>query len=401
MAEPASEVAPAGQLDPPEAAKQPHWHQAQVQQKQREREQQQVRQHKEQHQQQVTMAAAIGKQDQEVAGVVEDRPFAQSALYQENRLQHGHSQVWGSWFDNSQQRWGYGCCRSVERAERCALAGDASAEVHPTADAVDAVSTESLEELPPRSSFSEPEIFVVRWVRAVLHEWRQRLEDQSGTALALGKRFASAAQLEEAERAIAPLIQLLEANSASFWRGEAVHIWSVGHKRWMTEAKVSQVVKANAVNGDSRHPAGSVLVAFAQDEDSERKGRKWVTPPHFETLLRKAHKEKEKLEKEDDVVPEIGSQAHNSKQLDPVLAKFWAKQQEREEKGESDIGEIGSAADKSVKLDPVLAKRWSQQQEREKKDWSEIGETGSAADKSLKIDPELAKLREKLISDKC
>ncbi|CAE8613123.1 unnamed protein product [Polarella glacialis] len=290
MAEPASEVAPAGQLDPPEAAKQPHWHQAQVQQKQREREQQQVRQHKEQHQQQVTMAAAIGKQDQEVAGVVEDRPFAQSALYQENRLQHGHSQVWGSWFDNSQQRWGYGCCRSVERAERCALAGDASAEVHPTADAVDAVSTESLEELPPRSSFSEPEIFVVRWVRAVLHEWRQRLEDQSGTALALGKRFASAAQLEEAERAIAPLIQLLEANSASFWRGEAVHIWSVGHKRWMTEAKVSQVVKANAVNGDSRHPAGSVLVAFAQDEDSERKGRKWVTPPHFETLLRKAHK---------------------------------------------------------------------------------------------------------------
>ncbi|CAE8636105.1 unnamed protein product [Polarella glacialis] len=111
--------------------------------------------------------------------------------------------------------------------------------------------------------------------------------------------------------------------------------------------------------------------------------------------------EKEKLEKEDDVVPEIGSQAHNSKQLDPVLAKFWAKQQEREEKGESDIGEIGSAADKSVKLDPVLAKRWSQQQEREKKDWSEIGEIGSAADKSLKIDPELAKLREKLISDKC
>ena len=34
----------------------------------------------------------------------------------------GHTQAWGSWFDREQQRWGYGCCRGLDRsAALCAL----------------------------------------------------------------------------------------------------------------------------------------------------------------------------------------------------------------------------------------------------------------------------------------
>ncbi|CAK9108977.1 unnamed protein product [Durusdinium trenchii] len=120
-------------------------------------------------------------------------------------------------------------------------------------------------------------------------------------------------------------------------------------------------------------------------------------------------RQKEKLERGDEDVAEIGSQANHKTQLDPVLAQRWEKLQA----GKGVVNdEIGSIADKSVKLDPVLAKRWSKQQDvlprasRAKLDpvlakrWAsgnerlaagqEVPEVGSRADFSRK-DTELAK----------
>ncbi|CAK9108225.1 unnamed protein product [Durusdinium trenchii] len=109
----------------------------------------------------------------------------------------------------------------------------------------------------------------------------------------------------------------------------------------------------------------------------------------------------EKLERGDEDVAEIGSQANHKTQLDPVLAQRWdpltrfASQADREklQAGKGVVNdEIGSIADKSVKLDPVLAKRWSKQQERMDDNYvCDIPDVISVADKSTKLDPVLAK----------
>ncbi|CAK9108974.1 unnamed protein product [Durusdinium trenchii] len=100
-------------------------------------------------------------------------------------------------------------------------------------------------------------------------------------------------------------------------------------------------------------------------------------------------RQKEKLERGDEDVAEIGSQANHKTQLDPVLAQRWEKLQA----GKGVVNdEIGSIADKSVKLDPVLAKRWSKQQERMDDNYvCDIPDVISVADKSTKLDPVLAK----------
>jgi len=107
------------------------------------------------------------------------------------------------------------------------------------------------------------------------------------------------------------------------------------------------------------------------------------------TLAARFARQKEKLEKaeNEDVVEDlhVGSQAKDTKQLDPVLAQRWEKLQA----GKAAItDDIGSVADKSTKLDPVLAKRWSKLEggiEVEAMD-----QIGSVADKSTKLDPQLA-----------
>lgn len=39
--------------------------------------------------------------------------------YPEDVLEHGHSQVWGSFFDLSSKTWGYACCKGLVRSEPC------------------------------------------------------------------------------------------------------------------------------------------------------------------------------------------------------------------------------------------------------------------------------------------
>merc|ERR1711972_60669 len=44
--------------------------------------------------------------------------------YKEDVHVRGHSTVWGSWYATEDQRWGYVCCKSLDRQKRCPLALD-------------------------------------------------------------------------------------------------------------------------------------------------------------------------------------------------------------------------------------------------------------------------------------
>lgn len=41
-------------------------------------------------------------------------------IYKEDVLENGHKSVWGSWWCNG--RWGYDCCRQIEKDAQCKLA---------------------------------------------------------------------------------------------------------------------------------------------------------------------------------------------------------------------------------------------------------------------------------------
>jgi len=219
-------------------------------------------------------------------------------------MRHGHSEVWGSWYDAQQRRWGYACCRCVEHNGACTAAPDDSGNGGPCSrdDALTAsssgaagpapVADTGLEELPPREHFGADAVgYIIHWVRAVLHEWQARLRGQDPQVLA-HPRFGTQDHFGEAEKVVALLVQVLEACSSNFWVGEAVHVWSVGNKKWMKDGKVVDVLKADTVVAGSKTPAdgtqlpaGSVLVAF-----SAGGSKKWVTPGRLEASLRKARK---------------------------------------------------------------------------------------------------------------
>ncbi|CAE7035220.1 SLU7 [Symbiodinium natans] len=195
-----------------------------------------------------------------------------SSLYREDDFELGHSQVWGSWYDTVAEQWGYACCRKLNRSERC-TEGTAQAvqELEEGGD-LEAGAPACLDDLQPRSSFEEAELFALRWLQAVLREWR-RQPDASA-------RFGRV-QLEEAERSLAPLLQTLQASCRSFWKGEEVHVWSVGHNKWIKNGRVLGVKETS----EGGRAVGSVLVSFEADS---KPSRKWVSPANTASVLRKA-----------------------------------------------------------------------------------------------------------------
>jgi len=42
-----------------------------------------------------------------------------SSLYEEDVHLGTHLEVWGSWYDVDKQRWGFACCKSLEKKRRC------------------------------------------------------------------------------------------------------------------------------------------------------------------------------------------------------------------------------------------------------------------------------------------
>lgn len=57
-----------------------------------------------------------------VAGAGDAPILAKSSLHQEDVHPNGHESVWGSWFSTEDKRWGFECCKSLERKKRCPLA---------------------------------------------------------------------------------------------------------------------------------------------------------------------------------------------------------------------------------------------------------------------------------------
>lgn len=71
------------------------------------------------------------------------RHLAQSELCKEDVLECGHSAAWGSFYDRTARRWGYGCCHGLTRGEHCPLALPAAAAAQQRARAASARDGES------------------------------------------------------------------------------------------------------------------------------------------------------------------------------------------------------------------------------------------------------------------
>lgn len=51
----------------------------------------------------------------------QERHLASSTLHREDVLEGGHRAVWGSYFEAEKKAWGYACCRTTVRGQRCPL----------------------------------------------------------------------------------------------------------------------------------------------------------------------------------------------------------------------------------------------------------------------------------------
>lgn len=200
----------------------------------------------------------------------------QSSLYKENNFELGHSEVWGSWYDASAERWGYACCRALQRSKRCAANASPAQDLEEGGD-LEAGAPTCLDDLQPRSSFAEADLFALRWLQAVLREYRRQHQLDAACASRFGR-----SQPEEVERSLATLLQTLQASCQSFWKGEEVHVWSVGHNKWF---KTGRVVAVRQTEEGGR-AVGSVLVTFVETADS-KPSRKWVSPANIPSVLRK------------------------------------------------------------------------------------------------------------------
>lgn len=50
------------------------------------------------------------------------------SCYKEDLVEKGHQKVWGSWYAKEEARWGYICCKSLERNKRCSFAPEEEEE---------------------------------------------------------------------------------------------------------------------------------------------------------------------------------------------------------------------------------------------------------------------------------
>lgn len=61
------------------------------------------------------------KDVEDAAHPTKSAPMAKS-IYREDVHPLGHQSIWGSWFCAEARRWGYICCKSLKRKQRCAMA---------------------------------------------------------------------------------------------------------------------------------------------------------------------------------------------------------------------------------------------------------------------------------------
>lgn len=177
---------------------------------------------------------------------MEGRHLTSSTLYREDALEAGHATVWGSFYDREIGRWGYACCRLVERHQTCTREGGS----HPGAAAgseSEKTSEDSEDdagrgpapvrwrnlETPPeefqaREAFRDPERFVGHFIRFAIHRWSISIQGDrqlSGDSVLehqdemVRRMFRSEEALHQTQDALAPLVQRCEDEALiKVWR---------------------------------------------------------------------------------------------------------------------------------------------------------------------------------------
>ena len=186
-------------------------------------------------------------------GTVQETRMVDSTLWAENVYTLGHSSVWGSWYDAKNHRWGYACCRSVEREVSCARAAAEAAEQAaarpPPEDSDDdddgmsssedeetkarreewAKARENIWDDPPEALLEREAVEVVKesnpkrhwaflehFVRFAIGAWRRFLNDGKNSTIShdpgFQDMFRNTLLLQQAEADLSPLIQRLALN---------------------------------------------------------------------------------------------------------------------------------------------------------------------------------------------
>lgn len=83
-------------------------------------------------------AAALMKEEEDDSDLEDSKPqlaeaeqlakLAKSETYREDVHVKGHESVWGSFYAKDEERWGFVCCKSLERNKRCPLAPEEEEE---------------------------------------------------------------------------------------------------------------------------------------------------------------------------------------------------------------------------------------------------------------------------------
>lgn len=159
---------------------------------------------------------------------VSGRSSVASTLWKENVYENDHRAVWGSWYDTEKKQWGYACCRGLERRGSCSIATKkprrgGSQTAAPTQAQVKAeLWSNPPDEFLARETveFASPHrcAYVDHFVRYAVASWHRLLDNGSAGSLShdpgFKMMFDSRAPVEQAEEALAPLLQEIQEDRA-------------------------------------------------------------------------------------------------------------------------------------------------------------------------------------------
>jgi len=158
-----------------------------------------------------------------------NRHLIESTLWKEDVYESDHRSVWGSWYDPKEQRWGYACCRGVQKGQPCTAASAAEGQVTSnltpnSSSCEDDYSTDSEEAAaseqaldwsdPPTELLSREKVgsaadFIDHFVRYIIGAWRN--EEAAGfKGFKDMERRAFQDALSHTEQAVTPLLRRLK-----------------------------------------------------------------------------------------------------------------------------------------------------------------------------------------------
>jgi hypothetical protein len=175
------------------------------------------------------------EKEQEADGWGDDLPepearLVESTLWKEDVYVLDHRAVWGSFYDPQVKRWGYACCRCIQKNSPCSVAKEA-ADAAKEAQSSEEYSPDSEvereaplrwdnppSEMLPRSNFNKAGDFIEHFVRYIIGAWMQQ-QDRGFAGFPDMQKQAFNNTVQETIAAITPLIRRLRSGS-SLERGE-------------------------------------------------------------------------------------------------------------------------------------------------------------------------------------